>query len=88
MDKDHAARAAAMKRLDVFIGEWTLEASFPGAAIAGRAVFEWVLDRQFLLERSEVPGAPTASRLSASIPAARHTASIISTRGALPACMR
>jgi len=58
MDKDRAARATAMKRLDVFIGEWTLEASFPGAAIAGRAVFEWMLDRQFLLERSEVPGAP------------------------------
>lgn len=45
MDMDQAARSAAMERLDVFISEWTLQASFPGATIAGRVVFEWMLDR-------------------------------------------
>jgi hypothetical protein len=47
--------------LDLFTGEWTMEAWFPGApptGPAGHAVFEWVLNRQYLLERTEVPGAP------------------------------
>ena len=55
MTDDEAARAAAMQRLDAFAGVWTLEASFPGGRIAGRAVFEWTLDRQFMVQRSEVP---------------------------------
>ena len=60
MADDEQARAAAMQRLDAFAGVWTLEASFPGGRIAGRAVFEWALDRQFMVQRSEVPdsGAP------------------------------
>lgn len=58
MEDDQAARAAAMQGLDAFAGEWTLEASLPGAGIAGRAVFEWALDRQFMVQRSEAPGAP------------------------------
>jgi hypothetical protein len=38
-----------------FIGEWTMEASFPVASptgIVGRTVFEWVLGGQFLVQRS------------------------------------
>jgi hypothetical protein len=49
-----AAAKAALKRLDVFIGEWTLEASFPGAP-PGRAVFEWTLGGQFLVQRTQAP---------------------------------
>ncbi|MGH3188005.1 MAG: hypothetical protein ACRDPY_23460 [Streptosporangiaceae bacterium] len=58
-------RVDALARLDVFVGDWILEASFPGdpAARSGPAVdgptvlsrFEWALDRQFLLQRTEVP---------------------------------
>ena len=49
-----AARNAALKRLDAFIGEWRVDASFPGSA-PGRVVFEWALDKQFLVQRSEAP---------------------------------
>lgn len=64
------SRAQALARLDVFVGEWVLEGRFPGdspaapnAAEGGpmaHSWFEWVLDRQFLLQRTEipVPGAP------------------------------
>ena|SRR5436853_6490369 len=56
---DHAAYDAAMKRLEPFIGEWSIEADFPGAPppgdIGARTTFEWILDRRFLLQRSEVP---------------------------------
>jgi hypothetical protein len=55
--KDEAARHPALQGLDAFVGEWTMEAPFaPG--VTGRAVFEWVLGGRFLVERSEVPGAP------------------------------
>jgi hypothetical protein len=49
-----AARNAALKRLDAFIGEWRVDASFPGSA-PGRAAFEWALDKRFLLQFSEAP---------------------------------
>ena len=56
MEPDRAARDAAMARLETFIGEWVMEASFPdGYGGSGRAVFEWALDRQFLIQRTEVP---------------------------------
>jgi hypothetical protein len=58
-------RADAMARLNVFIGDWTLEARFPGpqpepsgAADSGptvRSRFGWALDGQFLLQHTEVP---------------------------------
>jgi hypothetical protein len=54
-------RADALARLDVFVGEWVIEARFPGGRQApegspqGRSRFEWDLDRQFLLQRIEVP---------------------------------
>jgi hypothetical protein len=54
-------RAEALKRLDVLVGEWAVEAHFSddrqqaGAGPAARSRFEWALDRQFLLQRTEVP---------------------------------
>jgi hypothetical protein len=50
-------RADALARLDVFVGEWVVEARFPGGgdAPAARSTFEWALDRQFLIQRTEVP---------------------------------
>jgi hypothetical protein len=58
-------RSEALARLDVFIGDWVLEARFPGSQPAPpsarpegpqvRSRFEWALDRQFLLQRTEVP---------------------------------
>ena len=50
-----------LERLEPFIGEWDLEPSFPTLPGArGRAVFEWALDRRFLVQRTEisVPEAP------------------------------
>lgn len=58
MQMDQAARNAALERLDVFIGEWSLAASFPLAppmGRTGRTVFEWILGRQFLVQRAESP---------------------------------
>jgi hypothetical protein len=67
----------ARARLGVFVGEWVLEARFPGGASAPatagqeapqvRSRFEWTLDGQFLLQRTEVP-----------IPAAPDSLTIIS----------
>ena len=68
-------RSEALARLDVFVGEWAMEARFPGDTIPGgtivgdkstpsdaaeagptvRSRFEWTLDRQFLLQRTEIP---------------------------------
>jgi hypothetical protein len=64
-------RPDALARLDVLIGGWSLEARFPGPEPAAgpsdeaggqagggpvvRSWFEWALDRQFLLQRTEVP---------------------------------
>jgi hypothetical protein len=50
MQADQAAGSAALRRLDVFVGEWSMEASG-----RGRAVFEWVLGGRFLLQRSQTP---------------------------------
>jgi hypothetical protein len=58
-------RADTLARLDVFVGEWVLEVRFPGDRLApsgatgegprARSRFEWTLDRQFLLQRTEIP---------------------------------
>jgi hypothetical protein len=51
-------RSPALARLDVFIGDWVLEVRFPGQQPApgqARSRFEWTLDGQFLLQRTEVP---------------------------------
>jgi hypothetical protein len=57
-------RADALARLDVFVGEWVMEARFPGdqptpPSAAGdglqvRSRFEWALDRQFLLQQGRL----------------------------------
>jgi hypothetical protein len=55
------ARQEALARLDVLVGEWELRADFPGRTVSpGRSVFEWTLDGQFLVQRTEVllPEAP------------------------------
>jgi hypothetical protein len=50
------SRADALARLDVFVGEWVMEARFPGGdGATARSRFEWALDRQFLIQRTEVP---------------------------------
>jgi len=57
MEQDKA-RSEALERLEVFVGEWSLEASFPDAPptdLRGQVVFEWLLGGQFLVERSTVP---------------------------------
>jgi len=58
-------RSQALARLDVFVGEWIVEIRFPGdepvPPIAkgegpqARSRFEWALDGQFLLQRTEIP---------------------------------
>ncbi|MCX4880481.1 hypothetical protein [Streptomyces sp. NBC_00847] len=53
---DAAARQESLKRLDVLVGEWVVEAEFPGMEVPpGRSVFEWTLDGQFLVQRTEAP---------------------------------
>jgi hypothetical protein len=55
-------RAAALQRLDAFVGEWTLEITFPGMdpMVGGRVTFEWTVDGPFLVQRwvVEHPDAP------------------------------
>lgn len=58
-------RSEALARLDVFVGEWVIEARFPADQSApananeegpqARSWFEWALDGQFLVQRTEVP---------------------------------
>lgn len=57
-------RSAALARLDVFVGEWIVAASFPAdrpvpsnqnEGPQARSRFEWALDGQFLLQRTEIP---------------------------------
>ena len=65
---DAAARKEALARLEVLVGEWVVEAEFPGQAVpAGRSVFEWILDGQFLAQRTEIPmaGAPDSTAVIA-----------------------
>jgi hypothetical protein len=56
---DETARALVL--LEPFIGEWTIEAVFPGGPPVGtddaqaRTTFEWLLDGQFLAQRSSAP---------------------------------
>jgi hypothetical protein len=55
----------ALERLGVFVGEWVLAARFPDGELApsiagqegpqARSRFEWALNGQFLLQRTEVP---------------------------------
>jgi hypothetical protein len=59
------SRSEALARLDVFVGEWIVEARLPGGGSAPstaeeegprvRSRFEWVLDGRFLLQRTQAP---------------------------------
>jgi len=62
-----ATREAAIKRLDVFIGEWRLglgHAVPPPEDGSARSVFEWALDGQFLVQRTEIPDPDAPNGLS------------------------
>jgi hypothetical protein len=55
----HAAEPG-LGPLGAFIGEWSIEAFFPGAPppppdLRGRTVFEWMPGERFLVQRWEVP---------------------------------
>lgn len=53
---DESARRQARERLGILVGEWEVEAEFPGQTVpAGRSVFEWALDGTFLVQRNEIP---------------------------------
>jgi hypothetical protein len=48
----------ALAALDVFVGEWMMEARFdamPPADVGARVVFEWLAGEQFLVQRWSVP---------------------------------
>jgi hypothetical protein len=58
MPASQSARADALARLAVLVGEWEEQVTLPGTglvSVRGRTVFEWGLGGQFLLERSEWP---------------------------------
>jgi hypothetical protein len=58
MEQDKHVRSEALDRLEAFVGEWTLEAAFPDAPPTdsrGQVTFEWLLDGQFLVQRSTIP---------------------------------
>ena len=68
---DGAERQEVLKRLDVLVGEWVVEADFPGVDTPpGRSVFEWTLDGRFLVQRTEIPidGAPDSMAIIAADP--------------------
>ncbi len=48
-----------LRRLDVFVGAWSLEASFPSNPTVvlrgGKCVFEWMKGNQILVQRTEIP---------------------------------
>lgn len=51
-------RTPALAALDVFVGEWAMEASFDDTAPGdggARVVFEWLPGKRFLIERWSVP---------------------------------
>jgi hypothetical protein len=95
-----ATRAEALARLDVFVGEWAVEARFPGGPQAtssaagdgpiGRSGFEWALERQFLLQRTEVPvpGAPDSLAVVSADPQTGAYVQHYTTPAAWCGCMR
>jgi hypothetical protein len=60
-------RSEALARLDVLVGDWDVHATFPSADTEPppvRSRFEWALDRQFLLQWTEVPVPEAPSSLA------------------------
>ena len=50
----HSPTLPVVEQLEVLVGEWRLEADFPGVD-PGRATFEWLPGKRFLALRWEVP---------------------------------
>lgn len=88
------SRADALARLDVLVGEWTMEVRFPGGqpglsgeagdGPAARSRFEWALGRQFLVQRTEspVPGPPEGLMIvSADLETGAYTQHYYDSRG-------
>lgn len=52
-----SAGAAALRRLEPLLGNWSIETSLDldPALGAARTSFEWILDGAFLLQRAEIP---------------------------------
>ena len=84
-------RIAALGRLAPLLGEWSLEARFPGApptGPAGRTVFERALDGQFAFQRTTVPhpDVPDAVSIIAANPdGAGYTSHYFDVRGVVRA---
>ncbi|MCD7438355.1 DUF1579 domain-containing protein [Streptomyces lincolnensis] len=80
-----AVRQEALERLDVLVGEWVVEAGFPGQpAVEARSVFDWTLDGRFLVQRTEVPlpEAPDSMAIIATDPeTGAYTQHYFDTRG-------
>ena len=52
---EEPARNPALEALDMLVGEWALEAThpaYPSTVVPGRATFEWLEGRRFLIQRS------------------------------------
>ncbi|WP_405623185.1 hypothetical protein [Streptomyces sp. NBC_00076] len=53
---EESARQESLRRLDVLVGAWGVEADFPGlAAPVAHSVFEWTLDGRFLIQHTKIP---------------------------------
>lgn len=62
MPSDPTASLAAMQRLEPFLGEWSIEASFEGEP--GTTTFEWELGGHLLAQRSTIPHPAAPDALS------------------------
>jgi hypothetical protein len=72
MNDAEPARRRALARLDALVGDWTEQVDIPGMP-AGRMSFEWILDGQFLLQRSEIPNPEFPDSVAIIAPAADGT---------------
>jgi hypothetical protein len=65
--KRQVARDVAIERLEAFIGDWTVEAQFPGGSPTGprgRSVFKRTLDGRFLAQSTEAPDSEAPDSLA------------------------
>ena len=86
MESSDDDRQAALRRLDILVGEWAIETSLELDPALGpaRTAFEWALDGTYLLQRSEVPmaAAPDSLSIIATDPASgAYTQHYFDTRG-------
>jgi hypothetical protein len=54
MNDTESARRRALARLDALVGDWAEQVDLPGVP-AGRMSFRWILGKQFLMQRSDIP---------------------------------